>query len=163
MDDLASIASFRTQKGEDIEYQPRPDLVEPPSSLTLPEPQLSVTQNPDIWPESPEELRDRLMAEAEANRDNPSYQSPLSTLGYLDAEKTEEQRRQEYLAARDIRQARYTDRRYLSDPPEGYRVPVDTAPIGELGETEATKERLAKANAEVAGTGKRWWQFWKRD
>lgn len=159
IDDLTSIASLKSQKGADIEYRPRPDLVQPPTGASLPEPQTSVVKNEQIWPESPEEIRDRLVAAADAN---PNETSRLTSRNRAEQRLTSKQQREAYLEARKVQKGQYKDRRFLSDPPAGYKVPATTAPIGELGETESTKERLAKAGATVKGTGKRWWEVWKR-
>ena len=162
VDDLTNMASLKSQKGADIDYKPRPDLVQPPTGASLPEPQTSVVKNEQIWPESPEELRDRLVAEADENSDNVGYRPVLASNERAGQRLTAKQQREAYLKARRLQKGQYKDRRFLSDPPTGYKDPENTAPIGELGETEATKERLAKEGASVKGTGKRWWQIWKR-
>lgn len=159
VDDLSSIASLKTQNGADIEYKPRPDLVQPPAGASLPEPQLSVVKNEQIWPESPEEIRDRLVAEADASG---GHNSALTGPNRAGQRLTAKQQREAYIEARKLQQGQYKERRFLSDPPAGYKDPAATAPVGELGETEKTKERLAKAGATKKGTGKRWWEVWKR-
>lgn len=162
LEDLGSIASLKSQKGTDINYKPRPGLVQPPTGSSLPAPQTSVVNNEQIWPESPEEIRDRLVADTDANRDNLGYRSALTGNDRANQRLTAKQQRQAYLEARKVQKGQYKERRFLSDPPAGYKDPANTAPIGELGETEKKKERLAKAGATVKGTGKRWWQPWKR-
>lgn len=162
MDDLGNIASLKTQNGADIDYKPRPDLVQPPKGSSLPTPQTSVVNNEQIWPESPEEIRDRLVADVDANSDNIGYRSRLTSADRANQRLTTKQQREAYLEARKVQKGQYKERRFLSDPPAGYKDPASTAPVGELGETEATKERLAKAGATKKGTGKRWWQPWKR-
>lgn len=162
MDDLGNLASLKTQNGADIDYKPRPDLVQPPAGASLPEPQVSVVNNEQIWPESPEEIRDRLVAEADANSSNAGYASGLNSADRANQRLTSKQQRAAYLEARKLQKGQYKERRFLSDPPAGYKDPASSAPIGELGQTEATKERIAKAGATVKGTGKRWWQVWKR-
>lgn len=162
-DDLGNIASLKTQNGADIEYKPRPDLVQPPTGASLPEPQISVVKNEQIWPESPEEIRDRLVADADANADNIGYRSTLTGADRANQRLTTKQQREAYLEARKVQKGQYKERRFLSDPPAGYKDPASTAPIGELGETEKTKERIAKAGATKKGTGKRWYQVWKRN
>ena len=44
---------------------------------------------------------------------------------------------------------------YLTDPPTEYRQPAETAQYGDLGETEATKERRRK---KASSDGKRSWR-----
>lgn len=161
-DDLGNIASLKSQKGAEIDYKPRPDLVNPPSTGQLPEPQLSVVENEQIWPESPEETRLRLKAEATANQDTPGFKSQLAVAGKNGQNLTAKQQREAYRQARAVQKGAYTDRRYLSDPPAEYKIPASTAPIGELGETEKAKEKRRLAGAEKPGTGKKWWQPWKK-
>ena len=161
-EDLGNIASLKTQKGETIDYKPRPDLVAPPTTNSLPEPQVSVVKNEQVWPESPEETRARLVAEITANQDRPGYVSPLSTAGPDGKSLTRKEQAEAYRQARAIQQGAYQERRFLSDPPAGYKIPASTAPIGELGETEREKEQRRKEGATVKGSGKRWWQVWKR-
>ncbi len=178
-DDLGNIASIgKTKKGAGIEYKPRPEIVKPAQTATLPVPQQSVAENNPAWVESPEETRARLVAEADAK--GAVYSSPLakrvSSSGTQSApsrgraddgpptpiETLQSQKQREaYQQARKIQQAAYSDRRrYLSDPPLTYRKPADTAPVGELGEPERVKERRLKAEAKKAGTGKRSWWPW---
>lgn len=162
IEDITNIASLKTNKGSDIEYKPRPDLVTPPSTSSLPEPQTSVVKNEQIWPESPEETRKRIVAEITDNQDNPGYISPLSTAGPNGKSLTRKEQREAYRRARAIQQGAYQERRFLSDPPPGYKVPAESAPIGELGETEREKEKRRLEGATKEGTGKKWWQPWKR-
>jgi hypothetical protein len=161
-EDLGNIASLKTQKGAAIDYKPRPDLVTPPSTSSLPEPQVSVVKNEQVWPESPEETRARIVAEITENQDNPGYVSPLGIAGPNGKSLTRGEQREAYRKARAIQQGAYQERRFLSDPPAGYKVPASTAPIGELGETEREKEKRRLEGVTKAGTGKKWWQVWKR-
>ena len=102
------------------------------------------------------------MAEIPENQDNPGYVSPLSTAGPDGKSLTRKEQAEAYRRARAIQQGAYQERRFLSDPPAGYKIPASTAPIGELGETEREKEQRRKEGATVKGSGKRWWQVWKR-
>ena len=161
LEDITNIASLKTRKGEDIQYKPRPDLVSPPSTASLPQPQTSVVENREIWPESPEETRERLVAEITENQDNPGYVSPLKIAGPDGQNLTRKQQAEAYRQARLVQQGAYQERRFLSDPPAGYKIPASTAPIGELGETEREKEQRRKDAATVQGSGKKWWQVWR--
>ena len=79
MSDVGGILSFSAKKKAPIDYAPRPELVKPAKGEeTLPAPQDSVAtaSNPN-WPESPEQRLARLRAEADANVDNPNYNSPI--------------------------------------------------------------------------------------
>ena len=178
MDDIGSIASIGSpRKGADIEYKPRPAIVKPVETADLPAPQQNVAENNPAWVESPEQTRQRLLAEADANSGNTAYTSPLARpevakrksgprLFGRAAEAAPSindavQQRQAYQQARKIQSGAYSDRRrFLSDPPLAYRQPAETAPIGELGESERAKEKRWKEEAEKAGTGKRKWWPW---
>lgn len=78
IDDLSDMTSIKPQKGQDIAYTPRPAIVKPPNSSTLPAPQQSVAESNAAWVESPEQTRTRLIAEADANQDSVNYRSPLA-------------------------------------------------------------------------------------
>jgi hypothetical protein len=178
IDDLGNIASIGSpKKGANIEYKPRPAIVQPSSATSLPQPQQNVAENNPAWVESPEETRQRLLAEADANSGNTAYSSPLAKpevskrpsgprLVGRAAEAppsvtNNAQQRQAYQAARKVEKGAYSDRRrFLSDPPLAYRQPAETAPIGELGESERAKEKRWKEEAAKAGTGKRKWWPW---
>ncbi|MDP2734195.1 MAG: hypothetical protein Q8O63_13990 [Hoeflea sp.] len=179
LDDLGNIASIgNPNKGAGIEYKPRPAIVKPTNTASLPTPQQNVAENNPAWVESPEETRKRLIAEADAGGAN--YNSPLATRvaassgpgvpvagRAADGPPTPGQvmsqakQREQYQQARKIQQGAYSDRRrYLSDPPLTYRQPAETAPVGDLGEPERVKERRRIAEAKKAGTGKRTWWPW---
>lgn len=179
IDDLGNIASIgKNKKGAGIEYKPRPEIVKPAQTATLPVPQQSVAENNPAWVESPEATRARLVAEADAK--GALYSSPLAKhVGSSDGSSAppsgragdgppspletlkSQKQRDAYQQARKIQQGAYSDRRrYLSDPPLAYRKPAETAPVGELGEPERAKERRLKAEAKKAGTGKRSWWPW---
>lgn len=179
LDDLGNIASIgNSNKGAGIEYKPRPAIVKPTNTASLPAPQQDVAENNPAWVESPEETRKRLIAEADAGGAN--YNSPLATRvatssgpgvpvagRAADGPPTPTQvmnqakQREQYQQARKIQQGAYSDRRrYLSDPPLTYRQPAETAPVGDLGEPERVKERRRIAEAKKAGTGRRTWWPW---
>ncbi|GAB1580997.1 hypothetical protein [Phyllobacterium phragmitis] len=173
LDDMSNLASFGSRGNKErIEYKPRPELVKPTTGevATLPPPQESVARAGDPnWPESPEARRKRLRDEATANQDNPNYVSPIVGDGpvatgssskalaspnsraadrasrgtNLSAEESAEIRRKRQLA----KTGSPTTRRYLSEPPLEYRQAAATAPVGDLGEDEARKERERKAAA----------------
>lgn len=166
VEDLSNILSpgFGKQ-GPDISYNPRGELVEPASTEVLPVPQQEIASadNP-AWPESPEERRARIRAEATENRDNINYRSPVTSAGFSAApinpnqgvgspeelaskradarssltgrERAEMERR-----LRERNQGSSNVRAYLSQPPVEYRQPAESAPAGELGVDEWKKER----------------------
>lgn len=181
LDDLGNIASIGgTNKGEGIEYKPRPAIVKPTDTASLPAPQQSVVDDNPAWVESPEETRKRLIAEADANPNDSTFRSPLAKRVSLSGSPTVQttgrgadgpptpvevintaEQRKAYQEGRKIQQGAYSDRRrYLSDPPLTYRQPSETAPVGDLGEPELVKERRRVAEAKKAGTGKRSWWPW---
>ncbi|MEM5495041.1 hypothetical protein [Hoeflea sp. AS16] len=178
IDDLGNIVSVGSaNKGTDIEYKPRPAIVKPSETADLPAPQQNVAENNPAWVESPEETRARLLAAADANEGNTAFSSPLATpektkrpsgprLSVRAAEAAPpvtgaaEQRRA-YQQARKVQSGAYSDRRrFLSDPPLTYRQPAETAPVGELGESERAKEKRWKEEAAKADTGKKKWWPW---
>lgn len=133
----------RSREAE-IAYKPRPELVRPASLEVLPEPQreIAAADNP-AWPESPEQRRARLRAEATENQDNPAYRSPIVMGGTntASANLTPEQRAELQRRKRERNQGDATSRRYLSEPPVEYRVPSETAAVDDLGEDEWKKEK----------------------
>lgn len=179
IDGLASATTIRGPQNPDIEYNPRPALVTPPTTGALPQPQTSVAQS-EQWPESPEETRQRLIARADAEGTRPGFRPAVgATTGYSASDDreilggsaadgpprpgtTNDARSSErFRQARAIQQgADPTSRNFLSEPPLTYRQPAQSAPVGELGETERTKQRERERLAKREGTGKRrWWPF----
>jgi hypothetical protein len=171
-DDLSNAFSFAPKKGNAIDYKPRPALVKPAAGQrgALPVPQDSITQTAsNEWPESPEQRRARLRADATAHQNDPNYQTQIvddvqtdpvaikqalaesgsnhppapgnSAIG-SQARRAEIQRR---LA--ESKQGDATSRKYLSEPPLDYRVAAGTAPQGDIGEDEYKKERRLKREA----------------
>jgi hypothetical protein len=72
--DVTGVFDITPQRNAQIDYKPRPEIVKTADTSTLPPPQDSVASisNPN-WPESPEQMRARLRADATANRENPNY------------------------------------------------------------------------------------------
>lgn len=135
-DDLSgSMALGRKRDRTAIDYKPRPGLVKPADTSTLPEPQQNIAEASPDWPESPEERLARIRKEA----DEGKHVANLSTTN--DPDKPLQSN------ARPV--AAPGQRVYLTDPPSEYRQPAETAPYGDLGATESAKERARKkANAE---------------
>lgn len=164
MDDLGSVASFGPPKRDPVKYQPRPGLVLPPSAqkASLVEPQKSLASreaNPE-WVESPEEVRKRLREEADANKNNPNYVSPLAKASANGRRLSAKEQQEAYREGRKIEMGAYSDkRRFLSDPPLDYRrLPEGTET--DLGEPEKDKERRRKKEAQIKNSGSKWyWPF----
>ncbi|MBL8579424.1 MAG: hypothetical protein JNK47_19655 [Mesorhizobium sp.] len=176
--DLSGMFSM-TPKRTSAEYAPRADLVKPTKATTeLPAPQDSiVTADAGQWPESPEQRRARLRAEATENQDNPNWQSdivndmsPTTSRTSRNFGKTTKQLEsgiepissaslnQQGAAFRKARDASNqgdpTVRKTLTEPPVEYRQPATTAATDDLGEPEFKKQRRLKAEAQ----GKKSWK-----
>lgn len=162
VDDIGDAASLAPAKRTTLAYQPRGALVKPAdNTLVAPEKNIASKDNPQ-WVESPEQARARLKAEADENKDNGSYRSPLAVSVTEGKALSPEQQRAAYREARKIQDGRYSDRRrFMSDPPLDYRKVDDPAKLNDLGESERAKEARRKKQAEIAGTGTRWWEVWK--
>lgn len=163
LDDVGDAVSLApTKKPEKLAYQPRGDLIKPSvtqTALVEPQQDLASKDNPG-WLESPEQTRDRLRAEADENSENGDYRSPL-IVGVTEGKtKSVEQQATEYREARKIMEGRENKRRFMSDPPLEYRQVDDPAKLTELGESEAAKEKRRKKEAEIAGSGRKWYQLW---
>lgn len=161
VDDIGdSVSLSPSKKPEKLAYQPRGDLIQPTEKkLVDPQMDLASKENPG-WLENPEQTRDRLRAEADENSNNGDYRSPL-IVGVTEGNaKSVEQRATEYREARKIMDGRENKRRFMSDPPLEYREVDDPAKLTELGETEAAKEKRRKEEAEIAGSGRKWYQLW---
>jgi hypothetical protein len=159
-DDLGDAISLKPQKQPDLAYQPRGQLVKPANVTALVEPEKNIASkdNPQ-WVESPEELRKRLRNEADANANNSSYRSPLAVSVTDGKTMSPEQQAAAFREARKIQDGRYSDqRRFMSDPPLDYRRVDDPSKLTDLGTPETKKEKERKKEAEIAGSGKKWWQ-----
>jgi hypothetical protein len=167
--DLTSAFSVVPKNKDRIDYKPRPELVKPaPGQKELPPPQDSIATASADWPESPEQRRARLRADATLHQDDPAYQAqivddvqtdptaikaamaqsgsshpPAWSPADSDKGRAAEVRRR--LA--EAKQGDPNTRRYLSEPPVQYRAAADTAPTGDLGEDEYKKERRLKKEA----------------
>ena len=173
--DLTGMFSLKPKTGRYSEYKPRPELVKPTTASTdLPPPQENiVTASAEAWPESPEEKRARIRANATANRDNPDFEpevindisggaprQPPATggasgraaeagLGGATSSKKRSEEFKRQLAA--SQQGSPTVRKTLTEPPLEYRLPAETAPTDELGEDEYKKQRRLKDQARRKG------------
>ncbi len=186
MGDLSNAFSLQPPKRDAIDYKPRPELVKPVPGQkeTLPPPQDSITKTASAeWPESPEQRRARLRAEATEHENDPSYRSQIvddiqtdpvavrkamkeSGSSHPPAWSPEDSGGGSRARAAEInrklaesRQGDPTTRRYLSDPPLVYRQAAATAPQNDIGEDEYKKERRLKKEA-AAKSGKNGWFDW---
>jgi hypothetical protein len=148
LQDVSNLMSVSPNNNKaEIEYKPRPEIVAPASTDVLPAPQPKVTDAAQ-WPESPEERRARVRAEATANQDNQFYQSQVVSTGMGQVNDgrplTPEEQRQRFKAAMQVQSGAYQGRRFLSDPPSELKVAAATAPTDDLGEPESKKEARRK-------------------
>nr|WP_316652710.1 hypothetical protein [uncultured Gellertiella sp.] len=159
VDDIGAAATIGSNtKTKGIKYTPRPGLVVPPpdqqAALVAPQASLADKSNGQ-WVESPEETRARLAQEAEDNRDNTNFRSPLVNDRALTKTVSDAQLAQ-FRAGRTLQKGDYSGRRYLSDPPTAYRE-ADPAALTDLGEPETAKEKRRRKAAAVSGSGSKWW------
>jgi hypothetical protein len=169
--DLSGAFSFAPKRKERIDYKPRPTLVKPAPGQkeALPAPQDSIETASGQWPESPEQRRARLRADATAHQNDPAYQSEIVDDVQSDPESVRkamadsgsshpprwtpadsDKGRAAEIKRRlaESKQGDPNTRKYLSEPPVQYRVASDTAPQGDLGEDEYKKQRRLKSLAE---------------
>ena len=176
MEDVTSMFSLAPQRGEQIDYKPRPELVKPAPGqnlAALPAPQDDIkTASAGAWPESPEQRRARIRAEATEGRDDPDFVPEVSpgldknrranfraTRGddvdlNGNALNPEAQREEFNRRLAENNQGSPTSRKYLSEPPVEYRAPAGTAAADDVGEDEWKKDRRRKG-----GGTKSWWPF----
>ncbi len=157
--DATSLTSI-TPKETNLKYQPRPGLVLPnkANQQALAEPQQSIAgKNNPQWLESPEDTRSRLKAEAVANQDNPTYRSPLAQARANGQKLSTDEQLAAYRAARAEQKGAYDGRRFLSDPPTGYREVATAEQLDDLGEPEVKKEKRRRKDAVSAKQDAKWW------
>ena len=177
--DVTSMFSLKPKRSS-AEYAPRPELVKPAKATTeLPPPQESiVATSAGQWPESPEQQRARIRADATENRDKAGWEPEVVNDLSIEQEPSSKQKlgASEHIAdsgvapagqAEDLnakgaqfqqalaasKQGNPTVRRTLTEPPLEYRQPAATAPTDELGEDEFKKQRRLKAEAKAAAGG----------
>lgn len=165
VEDLGESTSITgNQDKRNLKYSPRPGLVVPSqeSAKQLAQPQQTLASretNPQ-WVESPEEVRERLREEADANKNNPKYRSPLLAGNGTNGQLTETQKWESFRKAKADAEGgtvvNTNQRKYLTDPPLEYRT-VSQDQLTDLGEPETKKEKRRKKEAAVANTGKSWW------
>ncbi len=171
--DLSGMFSLKPKSTMASDYKPRPELVKPTTPTTdLPAPQENiVTASTDVWPESPEQKRARIRANATANRDNPNFEPEVindissgtrqkPALSGRAAESgiggARDMKKKGQEVRRQLTESKQGDpsvRRTLTEPPIEYRQPAETAPTDDLGEEEYKKARRLKAEAKG---GKSW-------
>lgn len=166
VEDLAGIASLSASK-EPIDYKPRPKIVAPPSTATLPPPADGArvaTATPGNWPVDQDAKVAAFQADVAARektgqplpkvklpsaRDESAGPVPIAAERDPSAEampKPGGNKEAQKLFA-DARASVAVDengkpiRRYLSDPPPDYRIPDPTAPV-EIVDKPAAKKKF---------------------
>ena len=180
--DVTSMLSLKPKRAFASNYTPRPELVKPTTPTTeLPPPQESiVTASSGEWPESPEQRRARIRAEATENRDKAGWEpevvndvalgesstpsrlggsargqdSGVAKAGQAEDLSKKGKAFREKMA--ESKQGSPTVRRTLTEPPLEYRQPAATAATDELGEDEYKKQRRLKAEARKANGNTSW-------
>ena len=171
--DLEGMITFGTRKSKvRIDHTARPDLVMPSKTAALPIPhdQESSSSNAN-WPESPEQKIARIRSEVE----QPDPRSGAISVQELKRKKIGTRYKKPNNNAVDVdrdghgaitafrdgthekvkslkEKYAYSDgpsRKYLTEPPVEYRVPISTAPVGDLGVSEAEKEKRAEKAAKL--------------
>lgn len=185
--DVSGAISLAPPKREKIDYNPRPTLVKPTPGQkgVLPAPQDNIVQTASTqWPESPEQRRARIRADASVNFDSPNFKAeviddvqtdPVAVKKALAESSSSHPPRWTpgdsgigAKARRDSinrklaegRQGSPTSRRYLSEPPLDYRVAASTAPQNDIGEDEYKKELRQKKMARKKDGGLFSWLPW---
>lgn len=163
VEDLAGIAALSGAKQDPIKYKPRPKIVAPPSTDTLPPPkddrqQVASVANPD-WPDDPDAKYAAFKADVAAREKAgeplpqvklPSNKATQPVPRNIDPSEAAMPKPGESEKARklfaDARASVAVDengnpvRRYLSDPPPQYRIPDPDAPVEIIDKPEAKKK-----------------------
>jgi hypothetical protein len=164
-DGLGGVLGSKAKK-KPINYSTRPGLVKPPQTAALPEPVLGGTSSFDgDLPEDPELRRARMLGQApkvhersgalpiefmQKRKRDPKTAKVVPVQkwdrdGTLEDYNPRLQRKQYLKRKAELAGIRGTaDRKYLTEPPKQYRTPADTAPVGEIGESESSKARKRK-------------------
>lgn len=172
LDDVSSIVTIGSgDKKEQIRYDSRPKLIKPTHVAALPPPAESVKADSGYFPEDPEEKRARMLKQLEESGDLGSIdesQLPPDILA-LRKEAQERARKRKVtsnkdgdcfvcdyedrkdldkkrLAAKTAEREQYgvPKRKWLTEPPDEYRTPAETAPVGEVGEEEDANAGVPK-------------------
>lgn len=166
-DDLGSAVSIGGNQDEakrNLKYNPRPSLVvatkEQGAALPPPQQSLANRENNPNWVESPEETRQRLREEAQANENNPAYRSPLLAGKGQGGQMTESEKWEAFRKAKQESESVDVSarRRSLAEPPAEFRS-TDAANLTDLGEPETQKEKRRKQAAADAKKSSDWWKL----
>jgi hypothetical protein len=156
IEDIAGIAALSGGKKEKIDYSPRPKIVAPPETAQLPPPEdpTQAEQLTSNWPQDPDVTAAKIKAAGEASGDAGIYgrgfrlpkgsvaesREPIRPSVHEDDFRDEAMRsasdpqsiRKNMAAAKGIVAVDASGnpvRRYLTDPPNDYRIPDPTEPV----------------------------------
>lgn len=167
----ASVPGLGGKKGKDIEYKPRSPLVMPPQTdLVEPGAGPTVTASVDSpdWPDDPDKrpevtyssgidqaYLDRVKPYADLKEPESKVQPVLAEDGAAISSKDYFRNQKTYKSfdqdLADMKGLGKTERVYLTDPPEGYRVPADSAPTGIDGAENEEKGGIRKWWSNIRG------------
>lgn len=171
--DLEGMITFGSKKTKArIDHSARPDLVMPSKTAALPVPLDQESSSSNVnWPESPEKKLARIRGEAEQAHPRSGAISVeemkrnKTGIGYDKRKKTHlDMDKDGHAAIQSLRDGTHKQvkmlkekyaystgpkRKYLTEPPVDYRVPISSAPVGDLGISEAEKERRAEKAAKI--------------
>lgn len=163
--DVTSLVSLGSADDKPrISYNSRPKLVKAPQVAALPTPAETITGDAGYFPEDPELKRKRLLEQLEngdgldeaelspeivAMRQESLERSRRDALTKIDKEECDhvcdvlesQEGRKRMLEKKNLERELngVKKRRYLTEPPDEYRTPAETAEIGVVGEEETTE------------------------
>jgi hypothetical protein len=165
LEDITGVVTLGGKDKEPIDYRARPKIVAPPTIASLPPPGSDNTAPTANWPNDPDQLRAKVIADADARNAagrpiDYKLAKGTTTTGAIQAAQIdpnhtltpEEEAKLKKLFA-DARGGVAVDengnpiRRYLSDPPSEYRLPDPTAPLEVSADAIKKKKKF-----------KWWWQ-----
>jgi len=167
--DVSGLVTFgATNKKKKIDYSARPKLVKAPASESLPTPAEKVESESAYFPTDPETKRRALIASANGDEVSPEVaalrreslanqknvqvgnrdQDLIGSPQYIQQQNRELKQRRARQAAELQAEGRTQRRRYLTEPPDEYRTPASTAPVGAIGEKEIDPTKAIAANGE---------------
>lgn len=143
LEDVTGVLSIGPKNRERIDYKPRPELVKPAETAALPEPQGNVVASADgVWPESPEEQRARLRAEATENRDKLGWRPKIKGPENVETRSAAQYDRNPNLVRDEFGDNEASRRRAALKPkPARSRAQLDRNPALASQEVDPTKAR----------------------
>jgi hypothetical protein len=155
--DLTGLATMGGKQKEPIDYSARPKIVAPPSVAALPPPESDAPPAVANWPNDPDLLRAKVLAEADARNaagkevdyrlaKGATTTGAQQVAAVSDRPMTKEEEAKLKQAFADAKGGLAVDkdgnpiRRYLTDPPSEYRLPDPTAPVVTAAEVKKKKK-----------------------